>query len=115
MPQQESILAMLTQLAIQLDRQSVVELVELFFDNTSTTLAKITTAASKGDLVLLSQEAHALKSSSANLGAVGLSNVCQRLERSQQLNLSTDALINEAKQEFADATTIMKNWLAGAH
>jgi HPt (histidine-containing phosphotransfer) domain-containing protein len=114
MTQQESIFTMLQELTDQLDSPTVVELVELYFENTTATLAKIKAAAATGNLNQLSKEAHALKSSSANLGAEALSAVCLQIERSQQLSPYTEALIQEAEQFFAEASTTMKKWIANS-
>ncbi len=115
MNQQESIFTMLNQLSEQLDRPSVVELVELYFENTAATLARFKEAAHQGKLEKLSQEAHALKSSSANLGAVDLSAVCLKIEKSPQLNANTQSLIDQAHRGFEEASAIMKKWITNTH
>jgi HPt (histidine-containing phosphotransfer) domain-containing protein len=59
----------------------VTELVGLFMENAPPRLTAMHAALDSGDRVALSRVAHSLKSSSANLGAHGMSHLCERLER----------------------------------
>lgn len=63
------------------DEPDVVgELVRLFLRNTPPRLAAMDEALAAQDLVTLSKSAHSLKSSSAHLGAIGMRQVCEKLE-----------------------------------
>jgi HPt (histidine-containing phosphotransfer) domain-containing protein len=53
----------------------------LFRDTSPTRLHSIQTALAQGDYSTIAREAHTLKSSSANIGALDLSQICQRLEK----------------------------------
>jgi signal transduction histidine kinase/CheY-like chemotaxis protein len=55
-------------------------LIDSFLDDTPRLVARLESAAAGPDYALLSQAAHSLKSSSANLGAMGLSAAAKRIE-----------------------------------
>jgi len=55
-------------------------LVDVFLDDTPSLLAKLEAAALAPDFTALREAAHSLKSSSANLGALALSNAAKRVE-----------------------------------
>ena len=58
----------------------LVELIGDFLEDASARLARLIQAAGAGDAGTLMLEAHTLKSSSASLGALGLSTLAKRLE-----------------------------------
>jgi HPt (histidine-containing phosphotransfer) domain-containing protein len=58
----------------------VDRLIEVFLDDTPTIIAALETAAAGPDMDGLRNAAHTLKSSSANLGAMSLSNAAKRVE-----------------------------------
>jgi HPt (histidine-containing phosphotransfer) domain-containing protein len=58
----------------------VGELVRLFLANTPPRIASMVTGVKSGDLVAVARAAHSLKSSSAHLGAIGMQQVCEKLE-----------------------------------
>jgi len=58
----------------------VDRLIEVFLDDTPTIIAALETAAAGPDMEGLRNAAHTLKSSSANLGAMSLSNAAKRVE-----------------------------------
>jgi two-component system, sensor histidine kinase and response regulator len=57
------------------------QLITLFIDQTKVRLEKIQEAITKNSPQSLKSEAHALKSSSANLGALQMSSFCLQLEK----------------------------------
>lgn len=55
-------------------------LIRVFFEDAPLHIARMQDAAEKGDAIGVAESAHALKSSSANLGALALSELAQRTE-----------------------------------
>jgi len=106
----QSIFTMLNQLMAQLDRDSVVELLELYFENSRKHLDAIETAVEKNDLKFLSFEAHGLKSSSANLGAAELSQICLKIEKSTRIDQETTERVQELRRLFDETQGIMQDW-----
>jgi HPt (histidine-containing phosphotransfer) domain-containing protein len=59
----------------------IAELIEIFLADAPQRLHDISKGLSSGDLKTVERAAHTLKSSSANIGAVGLSNLCREMEQ----------------------------------
>ena len=59
----------------------VREVVATFFDRTPATLAELRAAASRNDVEAIRRTAHAVKGTSATLGAKRLADECAELER----------------------------------
>jgi HPt (histidine-containing phosphotransfer) domain-containing protein len=59
----------------------LIELIDVYLGDTPTRLAQLQRAVDNGDADTLSREAHTLKSSSANVGAMTLSAIAQRIEQ----------------------------------
>jgi histidine phosphotransfer protein HptB len=107
---QKTIFAMLNLLTDQIDRQSVVDLVDLFVVNGPRQMLAIRTAANNRDLKTMWFEAHGLKSSSANLGASDLSHACFKIEKSTMIDKQTKDLIESADQLLQQTIGIMTDW-----
>jgi PAS domain S-box-containing protein len=73
-------IAVLEELAGKL-RGALPEIVNVFFENTSKLLATMRQAADQGDSDSLFHAAHTLKPTSATLGAIPLSTLCEELEQ----------------------------------
>ena len=58
----------------------LVELIDLYLADAPQRMAEIEKSLASGDWKLLERAAHTLKSASANIGALGLSALCQQLE-----------------------------------
>jgi HPt (histidine-containing phosphotransfer) domain-containing protein len=56
------------------------ELIGIFLEDAPLRMKDIETALRNGDIKLLERAAHTLKSSSANIGALGLAGICRRME-----------------------------------
>jgi len=69
----------LADLADAMGWDTVAELVELFIEASSQSVQSICAALVAGDLIVAGKEAHTLKVSSSNVGAVTLQAVCQTL------------------------------------
>ena len=75
-----SVLKGLRELGGEDDPGLLLELVELYLGDAPQRMAEIERALASGDWKLLERAAHTLKSASANIGALGLSSICQELE-----------------------------------
>lgn len=110
MSQRTTIFKMLNLLSEQLDRNSVVELIELYTTTSGSLLATLDQQAQKGDLPQLSKAAHALKSSSANLGATALSRLCQEVEKTKLFDASITPRLELIRRAHDDALDCMRAW-----
>ncbi|MEW6071011.1 MAG: response regulator [Planctomycetota bacterium] len=84
------------------DPQLFAELVALFLEDTPKRLQELTGALDKGDADGVSRAAHALKSSTANLGAMRLSDLFRQIEyagREGKLE-EVGSLVHEAEPEY---------------
>jgi len=80
----------------------VEEMIDSYLEDTEIRLQAISSAIVESDFESIFQAAHNLKSSSANLGAVNLAQLCEELEhlgRSKIID-NTSTLLSNAKSEF---------------
>ncbi|MCB9898754.1 MAG: Hpt domain-containing protein, partial [Planctomycetes bacterium] len=92
------------------------ELIDIFLEDTPNRLDELWKAVECGDAHGTEQNAHALKSSCAQLGALELSELCKKLEmlgRSGDLH-GADLLAQQARTEFADVRTALEAEKANA-
>ena len=93
------------------------ELVRVYLEDTPKSIVQLDNAARVNDLDGLVGPAHSLKSTSANLGALGLSELAKRIEHgARQKNLPgpPSALVAELASEFARVSAELKKLLATA-
>ena len=62
------------------DAEFLVELIDVYLDDTPKRLDNLCAALAGGDLETLTREAHTLKSSSANVGAMSISAIAKEIE-----------------------------------
>ena len=81
----------------------LMELIDLFIEDSPAKIARMREALARADAVALASAAHALKSSSANLGARRMHALCELIEeRSSQSSLRGAAtLLAALEEEFA--------------
>jgi hypothetical protein len=95
-------IARLQQLAAKGNLKLLEELIELFGQDSPDALQKMRDFLDAQDFPRLSQKAHTLKSSAANIGALRLRDLCERIERVRPevgiQNIS--GLIDSAEREF---------------
>lgn len=91
------------------DADLVAEVVELFLEDSPHRLDAIRAAAARGEAGQLGKSAHGLKGSAANVGAIRLRSVCERLEYlGKSGNLSgCDALVAELDAEYPRVTAAL--------
>jgi two-component system sensor histidine kinase/response regulator len=78
------------------------ELVQLYLESSPEKVNAIVTSAQSGDLAALRAASHSLKSSSGNLGARHLSDLCQQFEEARtpaELSIATSR-VEELRAEF---------------
>ena len=85
------------------------KIITLYLDSSAQLLSKLNSAIAAGDVAAISQAAHALRSGSANVGAMALAEVCRELEaagRSGDLRATT-GLGQQLIHEYARATAAL--------
>jgi signal transduction histidine kinase/CheY-like chemotaxis protein/HPt (histidine-containing phosphotransfer) domain-containing protein len=91
------------------------DLVQVYLEDTPKALAALEQAAARGDNEGLIAPSHSLKSTSANLGALGLSELAKRLEhgaRSGSLGNEAPIIVAEIKRNFERVTVELNSLLA---
>ena len=87
------------------------KLIEIYLETTPTSLETLEQALTNDDCPSVHMTAHTLKSSSANMGAAKLAELCQRLETSaEDGNLATGpALLSEIRGEFGIVSAALED------
>jgi len=75
-----SVIQGLRELGGEQDPGLLLELIDLYLSDAPQRMAEIEQSLASGNWKLLERAAHTLKSASANIGALGLSALCQQLE-----------------------------------
>ncbi|HET8941541.1 MAG TPA: ATP-binding protein [Rudaea sp.] len=97
--------------------EEFTDLVRVYLEDTPKALAALDKAAANADSEGLIAPSHSLKSTSANLGAMGLSDLAKRLEhgaRSGTLGNEAPILVAEIKRAFQNASTELNALLANS-
>ena len=95
--------------------EEFTELVQVYLEDTPKALAALDRAAAHGDNEGLIAPSHSLKSTSANLGALGLSELAKRLEhgaRSGTLGNEAPVVVAAIKRNFERVTVELNSLLA---
>jgi CheY-like chemotaxis protein/HPt (histidine-containing phosphotransfer) domain-containing protein len=102
-PIDEQVLASLGRLQSEGRPDIVRQLIELFFKGAAGLLMDLDNGVATGDAALLYCASHALKSASANLGAVVLSTHCKELEALSKSGTVTDAarLVKVIREDYS--------------
>lgn len=92
----------------------VTELVELFVGDVPARLDALAGAIANGDPEALVRAAHSLKGSSATMGAVGMAELCRRLETHGRAGDVTSAapVLALLQEEFERASRALHDWLS---
>jgi len=91
-------------------------IVTLYLSGAPGLAAEVLTGAEKGDTDSLLRAAHTLKSSSANVGATGLSDLCRKIEgksRAGEPVSAGDPLLSKFEGEFRSVQEALKSILEG--
>jgi signal transduction histidine kinase/DNA-binding response OmpR family regulator/HPt (histidine-containing phosphotransfer) domain-containing protein len=92
---------------------NVQEVVESFFKSAARLLQDLEEGAAKGDTTLLHEASHALKSASANVGAVVLSSRCEDLESMARSGIVSDPepMVRAILEDYRAAEILLSNRL----
>ncbi|MEM9135946.1 MAG: response regulator [Cyanobacteria bacterium P01_F01_bin.42] len=95
-------------------RECIEMLLEIFLDETNTLVDTMQSAISEGDANALNFAAHTLKSSSASLGAIALSQQCRDLEQMGRAgDLSqADTVISDVRQLYEKVEPALSEYMA---
>ena len=91
------------------------DLVRVYLEDTPKAVALLEQAAVRGQRDGIIAPSHSLKSTSANLGAIRLSEIAKRLEhgaRSGDLGGEAVALVNELKREYQQVAVALNELIA---
>jgi HPt (histidine-containing phosphotransfer) domain-containing protein len=90
----------------------VTELIDLFLDDTAVQLQSLKGAVSKNDVAEVRRLAHLVKGSSGNIGAVGLAELCQEMEKTDLGTFAIDSdgqtLLLRLEEEFRQVSEAFK-------
>jgi CheY-like chemotaxis protein len=80
----------------------LAQLIDIYLEDSPNLLQAMGKAVSQTDVAAMTQAAHTLKSSSASLGAITLSKLCQELERMGNSKTTTGAseIMSQIKSEY---------------
>jgi HPt (histidine-containing phosphotransfer) domain-containing protein len=97
------------------DQEFVDELVDTYVAEGDRLVESLTAAASSGSLADLVRPAHSLKSSSLNVGALELGELCRRLEEDARGGTVDDPIgrAGEVRSAFAEARATLLSERAG--
>jgi HPt (histidine-containing phosphotransfer) domain-containing protein len=93
----------------------LAELHTVFISSSTSLIADIHAAIAANDPAVLQEKAHSLKSSSGNMGALQLSEMCSQLEKMgqtknlDQAKMLSQALDTEFKQVCIELAEVVKN------
>ncbi|MGH2688306.1 MAG: Hpt domain-containing protein [Actinomycetota bacterium] len=92
----------------------VAELVDLFVGDVPPRLDALAGAIANGDPESLMRAAHSLKGSSATMGAVGMSELCRRIEMHGRAGDVAPAapLLVSLREEFERASRALHDWVS---
>jgi signal transduction histidine kinase/CheY-like chemotaxis protein/HPt (histidine-containing phosphotransfer) domain-containing protein len=101
-PIDHTVLDSLRQLQKESRPDIVQQVIDLFFKGAADLLRDLETGAANGDAELLHHASHALKSASANVGAVALADRCRELEALARSGIVPDAVraVKEIREDY---------------
>lgn len=104
------VIADLRELGGEDDPNLLTELIDMFLTDAPARIREVETSLANGDIKTLERAAHTLKSSSANIGAMGLSAVCKRIEElaRAQNGAAIAPLLADTTQSFAEAEAALR-------
>jgi len=94
----------LRQLAEQVDKGIVAEVLTAFQNDTAARVAKLRTALADGDRTGIRNESHAMKGSAGQVGAPALAAICQSLEFRAMIadTAELQSILNQVEAEFSE-------------
>ncbi|MBL8859337.1 MAG: Hpt domain-containing protein [Planctomycetes bacterium] len=104
------VIAELRELGGEDDPGLLVELIELFLADAPLHIQEVERSLASGDIKKVERAAHTLKSSSANIGAKNLSEICRQIEclaRNQEKD-QISPLLAATTQSFAEVQSALR-------
>ena len=108
----EDIRARLSNLAHELDRDVVGSMIRAYLGDAPVTHGKLSAALEARDAANVERLAHALRSSSATVGAAQLASACALLEKSAAVGLLDEEALQQIDHELAAAQLELRGLLA---
>jgi HPt (histidine-containing phosphotransfer) domain-containing protein len=89
----------------------LAELIEIFLEDAPERMKDITEGLATGDVGRVERGAHTLKSSSANVGALSLSELCRKIVESARTNKNErlPELCRESEQSLVEASEALRS------
>ncbi|MEM7758477.1 MAG: response regulator [Cyanobacteria bacterium P01_A01_bin.40] len=89
------------------------EMIDSYLEDTEIRLNAIADAVKIADMTIINEAAHSMKSSSANLGAINLAQLCAELEQlgREQTMEGTESLLANVKLEFQQVEQALRSFL----
>lgn len=97
----------LQELAISGEQEIVVEVLSLFQSDTSARLRSLREAAQRGDRRRVQAQAHSLKGSAVQVGAIGFADCCREMEMTAESRPDLMSLVEEIETRFANVSRVM--------
>ena len=82
------------------DPGMLLELIELYLDDAGNRMKDLASAMRQADLEAVARAAHALKSSSANMGALVFADICRDIEYTARTGDPVDELVQRSQIAF---------------
>ncbi len=107
-------IARLREMGTALGNEVPCRIIELYLGDSPMRLATLRQALAAGDARTMTTAAHALKGSSANLGAGDLAELCHRLERlaAEAVPADAEARLSTLEAEYSRVELAMRELLA---
>jgi len=90
----------------------VSNIINIYIDQSSGLLGDLTDAARKKDVELVRQISHTLKSSSQNVGALNLAELCRKVEKNCMKGKINEILLSQIYQNYSDVDRALKDVLS---
>ena len=87
------------------------KVVNIYLEQSSSLLDELTQAAQRADVEAVSGISHALKSSSANVGATGLSALCKKVEHACEHGVIENLLVDQVHKMYFDVELALNDFL----
>jgi HPt (histidine-containing phosphotransfer) domain-containing protein len=89
----------------------LLELIDMFLADAPTRMAEIDASLKNGDVKTLERAAHTLKSSCANIGAMGLSALCKQMEEHARKKAfePIPSLLSASTKSLAEVAAALRN------
>jgi HPt (histidine-containing phosphotransfer) domain-containing protein len=91
----------------------LLELIELYIEDAGRRMKDLASAMRQTDLEAVARAAHALKSSSANMGALVFADICRKIETRARVGESVDELVQQGQSAFGEVGAALRQLQTG--